>query len=563
MPEAAAAEREREEEEAAEEARRLAEERAAEAKGVRRRAVVEERRFQWTWAERKSVVDKLSTFGFGQWEAIRAAAKLDDDKTPAHIAAFCRRYVLRASGSLLDDACPHLVVAAHAEPSADELAVPSDEGGAKTLDAVFSEALFTKYVLQRAHDDVSRLELMQPLIDAVHEAGGAEAALEPNAGGWLADRPEVKNVEEHCDLPAPWWSPRDDRALLVGTLRHGWGRWDAIRADRELGLEASWEAAISAANGSPGAAVAAMDADEEPPPSSSRRLKRKRVSMDSASEDSKENSPGNKRRSRGGSASSPTSDKQVKAPGEVVMAVEWPLNRVLSLRVRRLCAALGGKMAVVPPPPKAPRVPKAPSERASRGPRGNPGAGNLDKIQRAKLQIEKLPRDEEGRVVLPVGPVQGVTLECLGVVQPPDKVGYHSAAYVLPVGYRTTRQYMRCDDPNGPRTRWVQEIIEGDAGPAFRLTADEGMDEPIVAKSATAAWAEVLRRVTAARAANGEEAKKTAISGPEFFGYSLPHIRLLVEELPGVSACADYQRLMEREIAAPPALEANITEASD
>lgn len=563
MPEAAAAEREREEEEAAEEARRLAEERAAEAKGVRRRAVVEERRFQWTWAERKSVVDKLSTFGFGQWEAIRAAAKLDDDKTPAHIAAFCRRYVLRASGSLLDDACPHLVVAAHAEPSADELAVPSDEGGAKTLDAVFSEALFTKYVLQRAHDDVSRLELMQPLIDAVHEAGGAEAALEPNAGGWLADRPEVKNVEEHCDLPAPWWSPRDDRALLVGTLRHGWGRWDAIRADRELGLEASWEAAISAANGSPGAAVAAMDADEEPPPSSSRRLKRKRVSMDSASEDSKENSPGNKRRSRGGSASSPTSDKQVKAPGEVVMAVEWPLNRVLSLRVRRLCAALGGKMAVVPPPPKAPRVPKAPSERASRGPRGNPGAGNLDKIQRAKLQIEKLPRDEEGRVVLPVGPVQGVTLECLGVVQPPDKVGYHSAAYVLPVGYRTTRQYMRCDDPNGPRTRWVQEIIEGDAGPAFRLTADEGMDEPIVAKSATAAWAEVLRRVTAARAANGEEAKKTAISGPEFFGYSLPHIRLLVEELPGVSACADYQRLMEREIAAPPALEANKTEASD
>ena len=73
----------------------------------------------------------------------------------------------------------------------------------------------------------------------------------------------------------------------------------------------------------------------------------------------------------------------------------------------------------------------------------------------------------------------------------------------------------------------------------------------------------MLRRVTAARAANGEEAKKTAISGPEFFGYSLPHIRLLVEELPGVSACADYQRLMEREIAAPPALEANITEASD
>ncbi len=53
--------------------------------------------------------------------------------------------------------------------------------------------------------------------------------------------------------------------------------------------------------------------------------------------------------------------------------------------------------------------------------------------------------------------------------------------------------------------------------------------------------------VTAARAALGEEPKKTAISGPEFFGYSLPHIRLLVEELPGVARCGEYQHLMQRQ----------------
>ena len=81
MPEAAAAEKLREEEEAAEEARRLAEEKKADASGTRRRAVVEERKFQWSWAERKSVVDKLCTFGFGQWSAVHAAAKLGDDKT--------------------------------------------------------------------------------------------------------------------------------------------------------------------------------------------------------------------------------------------------------------------------------------------------------------------------------------------------------------------------------------------------------------------------------------------------------------------------------------------------
>ena len=180
--------------------------------------------------------------------------------------------------------------------------------------------------------------------------------------------------------------------------------------------------------------------------------------------------------------------------------------------------------------------------------------GSMDKNARAVHQISLLTRGEDGKVVLPVGPIHGVTLESLGAVQPPDAPGFHSAAYILPVGYRTTRQYMRCDDPNGPRTRWVQEIVRGEGDdegkPLFRLTADEGLDEPIVAKSATAAWAEVLRRVTAVRMANGEEAKKTAISGPEFFGYSLPHIRLLIEELPGVNDCTEYKPLLERSVTA-------------
>jgi chromodomain-helicase-DNA-binding protein 6 len=122
---------------------------------------------------------------------------------------------------------------------------------------------------------------------------------------------------------------------------------------------------------------------------------------------------------------------------------------------------------------------------------------------------------------------------------------------------------MRCDDPNGPRTRWVQEICRGEGDdegkPLFRLSADEGLDEPIVAKSATAAWAEVLGRVAAVRRANGETPKKTAISGPEFFGYSLPHIRLLIEELPGVKQCVEYKPLLERSVTVKPLLERSVT----
>ena len=556
MPEAAAAEKVRAELEAKEEAERLAAERASDAAGTRRRAVAEDRPFQWTWAERKSVVDKLTTFGFGRWRSIRAASRLDDDKTAAHVAAFCRRYALHAASSLAADACPFLFTAICAEPSLAEAALPLAEGGRKTLDAVFGEPLFQKFALQRAAEDVARLELLQPLVDAVAAVGGETKALAANRASWLVERPEFLNVQQHCDAPAPWWTPRDDVALLVGTLRHGYGKYDAVRADPELGLEASLANAVAAAARSPRSTPG-------------RAAKRKRSSTDSAasnhSEDAaKENdapASGNKKRTRVSSKSATGEEPASLADvgPAAAAAPEWPLNRVLSVRVRRLCAALAGKLAVEPPKPKPPKAPKPPKEPKVRGPRAGAVPGNLDKVQRAKLQIEKLPRDENGLARLPFGPVHGVTLEALGVVQPPSKVGYHSAAYVLPVGYRSSRQYMRCDDPNGPRTKWTQEIVEGEDGPMFRLSADEGLDGgPIVAKSATAAWAEVLRRVTAARAALGEEPKKTAISGPEFFGYSLPHIRLLVEELPGVAECVEYQHLMERK---PAGQKSEVTEA--
>ena len=130
--------------------------------------------------------------------------------------------------------------------------------------------------------------------------------------------------------------------------------------------------------------------------------------------------------------------------------------------------------------PGAPaRGPRPPREKGGRGggARATAAVGSMDKNARAVHQISLLTRGEDGKVVLPVGPIHGVTLESLGAVQPPDAPGFHSAAYILPVGYRTTRQYMRCDDPNGPRTRWVQEIVRGEGDdegkPLFRLTADE------------------------------------------------------------------------------------------
>ena len=138
---------------------------------------------------------------------------------------------------------------------------------------------------------------------------------------------------------------------------------------------------------------------------------------------------------------------------------------------------------------------------------------------------------------MPVGPISGVTVESLGEVK--IKKDFVTQQYILPVGFKTARMYPRLDNLD-ERTKWLQEITEGPNGePQFTLTAEEGC-EPISAKSATAAWAEVLKRVKAVREARGEMAKKTAISGPEFFGYSLPNIRLMIESLPNADNCKEY-----------------------
>ena len=440
------------------------------------------------------------------------------------------------------DACPFLLDAACSEPEAEELAVAPDEGGKATLDAVFAEALFTKYVLQRAHEDVSRLELMQPLINAVKNAGGPRAALD--AAEWLSERPEVKNLEEHCDKPAPWWSPRDDRGLLVGTLRHGWGRWDAIRADPELGLEASWESAIAAANGSPR-------------PS---RRRRRRSALDRPALETQalfsrfaglrrslEREYAFEQKVETGAIT--REDRfDLDGGGRGGVAAEPRAEPARAASVRRALRQVGGPA----PAPKPPREKKArnPREQRGTGPRGPRTAamGNMDKVERAKLQIDKLPRDKKGRARLPVGPVHGVTLEVprgcaargqarvpLRGVHPPDRVPHHEAVHAV---RRTERRShaMGPGDSRGRQRPRVQIDCRRRLGRTHRREVGDG-----------GVGGGFEARVTAARAALGEEPKKTAISGPEFFGYSLPHIRLLVEELPGVAECKEYQPLLERQ----------------
>lgn len=441
--------------------------------------------FDWSWGERKRIVAALILFGWGNWECIMERSQVKDNKTIAHIKLFCRMYVEEALKSAHTELFPNFIAALTVPADEDETSLPEDQGR-DLLAFIMAEQGFENFVRGRANDDLARLELLQGGIDAVARAGGAANALT-----------SMPIPELHADPLSDWWTEEHDRALVVGTLKHGYGKYAEIRDDIEL----------------PFAATFAGLAAPEPSKKDAKR------------------------------PDSPLSKAQDELQHKIVAEeapVEWIHGRHLSNRVKRVFSVLGGKSYEPPPkierPPREKKVkvkvPKAPKVKGA--PRTG-GGTTLEKFHKAQEFIKELKRDANGAFVTPIGPMGGVTIESLGEV----RLNKHfvSENYILPVGFKTTRMYPRLDNLND-RIKWEQEISVSSSGePQFTLTAEEGC-EPIVAKSATAAWAEVLKRVKSVREANGEVAKKTAISGPEFFGYSLPNIRLLIESLPGADACS-------------------------
>ena len=482
MPEAAAAEEERKAE--AEELMKKLQ--AAEKLAMEKQNSVNA--FQWSWGERKRVVASFMLFGWSMWEQIKERSQLKENKTLAHVKLFCRCYVEEAMKSLSSELFPNLVAVVTVDEDADEKALPEEEGR-DYLTYIMAEQGFNNFLRGRASDDMIRLELLQGGISAVQKAGGFANAL--TAEG-------MPIPELHAEPLAEWWTEDHDRALVVGTLKHGFGKYSEIRDDVDLPFAVNFAGKIA------------------PEPKKEKKMKH------------------------------PVEDEIAIAETEteaVNAEPEWIHGRFLSNRVKRVFNVLGGKSYEPPPKierPVKPKVPKAPKLPREKKPKGAPRSGSgttMEKLLKAQTFLKESKRDNDGNLRMPIGPVSGVMIECLGEIK--NKKDFVTQQYILPVGFKTVRVYPRLDNLD-ERCKWEQEITEGPKGePQFTLTAEHGC-ERIVAKSATAAWAEVLKRAKVAREARGEVAKKTAISGPEFFGYSLPHIRLMIESLPGAKECKEY-----------------------
>jgi len=176
-------------------------------------------------------------------------------------------------------------------------------------------------------------------------------------------------------------------------------------------------------------------------------------------------------------------------------------------------------------PPQLPKAAQQPSASAGASPPTSP-PGRPDDPERPGSR--NLP--------LHLGP--SLTILSLGRVVP-DRPGFHSQAYIWPVGFRSQRLYASYMNPHA-RVLYLNEILNGGGAPEFRITAEDDPQHPITGNSSSGVWAQVVRRVAALKGPMDGEPPPTGkqlshVSGPEQFGFAHPVVAKMIQELPGAS----------------------------
>jgi len=202
-------------------------------------------------------------------------------------------------------------------------------------------------------------------------------------------------------------------------------------------------------------------------------------------------------------------------------------------------AAAAAAAAPAPPPPLPPVVPPeaiadaaALAARPLRG-RSLVAVARSGHVNRGRLRLKSSKHAE----LVSVGALRA-------------EPGWHNAGYIFPDGFVSRvsfRSSVALDQLTVHECRVVGAGGEHWPAPTFTVTAADRPDEPLVAKSCTGCWSAVLRRINAviqARIAEGEDLPpppKTAIAGPEYFGFCQPEVAAAIEALdPARAVCTEY-----------------------
>lgn len=149
-------------------------------------------------------------------------------------------------------------------------------------------------------------------------------------------------------------------------------------------------------------------------------------------------------------------------------------------------------------------------------------------------RVHPIPRDKDGNFVLPVQ-VGIFTILNLGTVDY-RRPSFHTHRYIYPIGFKIQRYYKSTVHQDA-QACYTVEILDGDQGPRFEITADDRPNEPFTSETSSGVWSQIIKLSNQIR-----QLKITnSGSGPEFTGFSHPTIAWMIQCLPNVDRCKDYR----------------------
>ena len=168
---------------------------------------------------------------------------------------------------------------------------------------------------------------------------------------------------------------------------------------------------------------------------------------------------------------------------------------------------------------------KRPSSRSHR-----PSFSSSSRVSqvRPKTLPKVPPRDAQNRPILPLPIRGGITITSLGRIVT-DRILYHTNSTIYPVGFTSQRSYYSLKTPN-TKVMWTSRIDDGGVSPLFVVTPADDPETPVINRTASGAWGEVIRKVHRLK---GKGHLKVTQSGPMIFGVANSLIKQLVGEMEG------------------------------
>ncbi|KAL0050522.1 hypothetical protein WJX82_001437 [Trebouxia sp. C0006] len=127
--------------------------------------------------------------------------------------------------------------------------------------------------------------------------------------------------------------------------------------------------------------------------------------------------------------------------------------------------------------------------------------------------------------------------------------GWYNSGYIFPEGFKSQLPFRSSVELDQLCLHECTIIGKGGAHwphPTYKVVAMDRADEPLLAKSCTGCWTQVLKRINSeieARRKAGENLPpppKTAIAGPEYFGLNQPELTEAIEALDPQHECSEY-----------------------